>query len=134
MPGQIIAFPEWAEVKSYIPHTYTMSVDPETAPIKVIHTDGTVTYHASFSATYTEPVYKDLTHDRFKWNSYGMSIDYLLNFTNLIMGFRENRKFHLQGIVGIGGSVSRNYTTSDLVSAIADIRQDPDYNSHEHQF
>ena len=34
----------------------------------------------------------DLTHNRFKWNSYGLSIDYLLNFTNLILGFRENRK------------------------------------------
>ena len=45
----------------------------------------------------------DLEHNRFKWNSYGLSIDYLLNFTNLICGFRENRKFHLQGIVGIGG-------------------------------
>lgn len=77
--------------------------------------------------------YQDLTHNRFKWNSYGMSIDYLLNFTNLILGFRENRKFHLQGIVGIGGSVSRNYTTGDLVGAIADMRKDPDYNSYEHQ-
>ena len=59
----------------------------------------------------------DLTHNRFKWNSYGLSIDYLLNFTNLILGFRENRKFHLQGIVGIGGSVSRNYTTGKFVDA-----------------
>ena len=34
-----------------------------------------------------------MTHNRYKWNSYGLSIDYLLNFTNLILGFRENRKF-----------------------------------------
>lgn len=58
-----------------------------------------------------------MTHERYKWNSYGLSIDYLLNFTNLLLGFRENRKFHLQGIVGIGGSVSRNYTTEQFAEA-----------------
>lgn len=77
--------------------------------------------------------YAHLTHNRFKWNSYGISVDYLLNFTNLLLGFREHRKFHLQGIVGIGGSVSRNYTTGDFVKAIADIKGDPNYNDHEHQ-
>ena len=71
--------------------------------------------------------FSDLNHNRFKWNSYGLSIDYLLNFTNLICGFRENRKFHLQGIVGIGGSVSRNYTTGKFAEA-----QKID-NSHEKQ-
>lgn len=75
----------------------------------------------------------DLTHNRFKWNSYGLSIDYLLNFTNLIMGFRENRKFHLQGVVGIGGSVSRNYTTDKFVDAIKQITGDENYNSHDNQ-
>jgi hypothetical protein len=49
------------------------------------------------------------------------------------LGFREHRKFHLQGIVGIGGSVSRNYTTGDFVKAIADIKGDPNYNDHGHQ-
>lgn len=68
--------------------------------------------------------FKDMIHDRFKWNSYALNIDYLLNFTNLILGFRENRKFHLQGIVGIGGSVSRNYTSGKYAAA-----QDID-NSH----
>ncbi|MDO5482460.1 MAG: hypothetical protein Q4F47_05430 [Bacteroidaceae bacterium] len=61
--------------------------------------------------------FKDMIHDRFKWNSYALNIDYLLNFTNLICGFRENRKFHFQGIVGIGGSVSRNYTSGKYASA-----------------
>ena len=75
----------------------------------------------------------DLTHNRFKWNSYGLSIDYLLNFTNLILGFRENRKFHLQGVVGIGGSVSRNYTTDKYVEAIGQITGDENYNRHENQ-
>lgn len=77
--------------------------------------------------------YGELNHNRFKWNSYGLSIDYLLNFTNLILGFRENRKFHLQGVVGIGGSVSRNYTTDKYVEAIKQITGKADYNSHEHQ-
>ncbi len=58
-----------------------------------------------------------MNHNRYKWNSYGLAIDYLLNFTNLVLGFRENRKFHLQGIVGIGGSVSRNYTTEKFAEA-----------------
>lgn len=61
--------------------------------------------------------YSWMEHNRFKWNSYGLSIDYMLNFTNLIMGFRENRKFYLQGIIGIGGSVSRNYTTEQFAVA-----------------
>lgn len=75
----------------------------------------------------------DLTHNRYKWNSYGLSIDYLLNFTNLILGFREHRKFHLQGVVGIGGSVSRNYTTDEYVNAIKEITGDENYNSHDNQ-
>lgn len=58
-----------------------------------------------------------LTHNRFKWNSYGLNFEYLLNFTNLMLGFRENRKMHLQGIVGIGGSVSRNYETEIFAKA-----------------
>lgn len=68
-----------------------------------------------------------MNHNRYKWNSYGLAIDYLLNFTNLVLGFRENRKFHLQGIVGIGGSVSRNYTTEKFAEA-----QNMD-NSHDKQ-
>ena len=68
-----------------------------------------------------------MNHNRYKWNSYGLAVDYLLNFTNLVLGFRENRKFHLQGIVGIGGSVSRNYTTGKFAEA-----QNID-NSHDKQ-
>lgn len=68
-----------------------------------------------------------MTHNRYKWNSYGLGIDYLLNFTNLILGFRENRKFQLQGVVGLGGSVSRNYTTEKYAEA-----QGID-NSHDNQ-
>lgn len=68
-----------------------------------------------------------MNHNRYKWNSYGLAIDYLLNFTNLVLGFRENRKFHLQGVVGIGGSVSRNYTTEKFAEA-----QNID-NSHDKQ-
>lgn len=77
--------------------------------------------------------YEHLNHNRFKWNSSGLNVDYLLNFTNLILGFREHRKFHFQGIIGIGGSVSRNYTTDKFVAAIGDIMGDPDFNHHGNQ-
>lgn len=81
----------------------------------------------SFTDVSSVTDYSWMTHNRYKWNSYGLSVDYLLNFTNLIMGFREHRKFHLQGIIGIGGSVSRNYTTEEFAKA-----QHMD-NSHEAQ-
>lgn len=61
--------------------------------------------------------YSWMTHNRFKWNSYGLSMEYMVNFTNLFLGFRENRKFHLQGLIGIGGMVSRNYTGSKFAEA-----------------
>lgn len=53
----------------------------------------------------------DNYHNRYNWTSYGLSIQYLPNFTNMIMGFREKRIFALKGIIGIGGSVSQNYNT-----------------------
>lgn len=55
--------------------------------------------------------FTDLFHQRYHWSSYGLNIDYMFNLTNLILGFRENRKFYLQGVIGVGGSVSRNYNT-----------------------
>ena len=61
--------------------------------------------------------YSWMNHNRFKWNSFGLDVEYLLNFTNLILGFRENRKFYLQGIIGIGGSVSSGYTTDKFAEA-----------------
>lgn len=61
--------------------------------------------------------YSWMNHNRFKWNSFGLDVEYLLNFTNLILGFRENRKFYLQGIIGIGGSVSSGYTTAKFAEA-----------------
>ncbi|MDD6015768.1 MAG: hypothetical protein PUC18_05680 [Prevotellaceae bacterium] len=61
--------------------------------------------------------YSWMNHNRFKWNSFGLDVEYLLNFTNLILGFRENRKFYLQGIIGIGGSVSSGYTTAKFSEA-----------------
>ena len=61
--------------------------------------------------------YSWMNHNRFKWNSYGLDIEYLLNFTNLILGFRENRKFYFQGVIGIGGSVSSGYTTGKFAEA-----------------
>lgn len=57
-------------------------------------------------------------HNRYRWNSYGLNFDYMLNFTNLIFGFKERRKFYLQGVIGIGGSVSRNYDTDKYTDGI----------------
>lgn len=61
--------------------------------------------------------YSYMNHNRFKWNSAAINVEYLLNFTNLLLGFRENRKFYFQGIIGIGGSVSRGYTTGKFAEA-----------------
>ena len=61
--------------------------------------------------------YTYLNHTRYKWNSAALNFEYMLNFTNLILGFRENRKFYFQGIIGIGGSVSRGYTTEKYAEA-----------------
>lgn len=59
----------------------------------------------------------DMTHNRYHWNSYGANIDYVLNFTNLVCGFRENRFFHLQGIIGLGGATSTGYTSQKFADA-----------------
>lgn len=61
--------------------------------------------------------YSWMNHERYKWNSMALNFEYMLNFTNLIWGFKENRKFHFQGIIGVGGSVSRGYTTSRFAEA-----------------
>lgn len=61
--------------------------------------------------------YSYMAHNRYHWNSYGANIDYVLNFTNLVCGFRENRFFHLQGIVGLGGAISTGYTTQQYADA-----------------
>lgn len=39
----------------------------------------------------------------FHYNSAGAYLDGLFNFTNLFCGFKEGRKFNLNGILGIGG-------------------------------
>lgn len=61
--------------------------------------------------------YSYMTHNRYKWNSYGLNMEYVLNFTNLLCGFRENRFFHFQGIIGLGGSMSNNYTSEKFAEA-----------------
>lgn len=61
--------------------------------------------------------YSSMTHNRYHWNSYGANVDYVLNLTNLVCGFRENRFFHLQGIIGLGGAISNAYTTQKYADA-----------------
>lgn len=65
-------------------------------------------------------ILEDNYRNRYNWTSYGLSIQYLPNFTNMIMGFRENRIFALKGIIGIGGSVSQNYNTEKRGFAVLD--------------
>jgi len=67
----------------------------------------------SFAGTFA-----DMTHNRFRWNTFGLNIDYMPNFTNLLCGFRENRFFHFKGLLGLGGSVSSGYTTDKFANAL----------------
>lgn len=60
---------------------------------------------------FTQFGHPELNHKTFKFNDYAASVDYLLNFTNLICGFRENRLLNVYGVIGLGGSVSRDYQT-----------------------
>lgn len=60
----------------------------------------------------------DYDHGRFKWNSFGLNIDYMPNFTNMILGFRENRIFHFSGLIGLGGCVSSGYNTDKFADAL----------------
>lgn len=53
----------------------------------------------------------ELNHKTFKFNAYSLGVDYMMNFTNLICGFRENRFLNIYGIIGLGGSMSRDYET-----------------------
>ena len=61
--------------------------------------------------------YTRFNNDRFRWNSFSLSLDYVLNFSNLILGFRENRTFHIQGILGLGGTLSNHYQTDKYAQA-----------------
>lgn len=61
---------------------------------------------------------RDFEHERFRWNTFGINIDYMPNFTNLLFGFREKRIFHFKGLVGLGGSVSSGYTTDKFANAL----------------
>lgn len=60
----------------------------------------------------------DMNHERFRWNTFGLNFDYMPNFTNLLLGFRENRFFHFKGLLGLGGSVSSGYTTNKFAKAL----------------
>ena len=43
--------------KTYVPNTFTMSVDPEHAVAKIVEADGATTYYASMATSYSSPRY-----------------------------------------------------------------------------
>jgi len=43
--------------KTYVPNTFTMSVDPEHAVAKIVEADGATTYYASMTTSYSSPRY-----------------------------------------------------------------------------
>ena len=43
--------------KTYVPNTFTMSVDPEHAVAKIVKADGATTYYASMTTSYSSPSY-----------------------------------------------------------------------------
>ena len=88
-----------------------MTIGKEITPISAVRLQMNYIRNTGVTDNQFGSDFSDLFHKRYRWNSYGLNIDYLLNFTNLIFKFREGRKFYLQGVIGIGGSVSRNYDT-----------------------
>ncbi len=48
--------------------------------------------------------------NQYHFNNLGVGIDYMPNFTNLFLGFRENRFFQLKGIIGLGGEISFGFS------------------------
>ena len=97
--------------------TAAITVGKEITPISGFRVQFNYTRNTGVTDDQFPAEYSYMTHDRYHWNSYGANIDYVLNFTNLICGFRENRFFHLQGIIGLGGVLSNNYTTQKYADA-----------------
>lgn len=49
----------------------------------------------------------------YHWNAMGVNGDGLFNFTNLFLGYKENRFFNLIGFVGIGWEHTTSYSQRD---------------------
>lgn len=97
--------------------TAAITVGKEITPISGFRVQFNYTRNTGVTDDQFPDGFSHMTHNRYHWNSYGANIDYVLNFTNLICGFRENRFFHLQGVIGLGGAISKNYTTQQYADA-----------------
>lgn len=97
--------------------TAAFTVGKEITPISGFRVQFNYTRNTGVTDDKFPAEYSYMTHNRYNWNSYGANIDYVLNFTNLVCGFRENRFFHLQGIIGLGGAISNGYTTQKYADA-----------------
>lgn len=100
--------------------TAALTVGKEITPISGVRVQ--FNYTRNTGVTGNELKLDDNTrigYNRYHWNSYGANIDYVLNFTNLVLGFRESRFFHLQGIIGLGGAISSGYTSQKYADALA---------------
>lgn len=97
--------------------TAAITVGKEITPISGFRVQFNYTRNTGVTDDKFPAEFSSMTHNRYHWNSYGANIDYVLNFTNLILGFRENRFFHLQGVVGLGGAISNCYTTQKYANA-----------------
>ena len=98
--------------------TAALTVGKEITPISGVRLQLNYTRNTGVTGNEFPDSYSDMRYNRYHWNSYGANIDYVLNFTNLVLGFRENRFFHLQGIIGLGGAISNSYTSQKYADAL----------------
>ena len=55
-----------------------------------------------------------IDHSIYNWNTFGISLQWLPNITNLIKGYDPDRKFTVSGIFGIGVEYTSGYTNKNL--------------------
>ncbi|MCH5174276.1 MAG: hypothetical protein J1F40_00135 [Prevotellaceae bacterium] len=109
---------EHAGVFKLVGPTAALTVGKEITPISGVRLQLNYTRNTGVTGNEFPEPYTDMKYNRYHWNSYGANIDYVLNFTNLVLGFRENRFFHLQGIIGLGGAMSSGYTSQKYADAL----------------
>lgn len=56
----------------------------------------------------------------YKWYNVGGYIDGMFNFTNMFCGYKENRKFNLIGLLGLGGEQTFQYDEAPKGKATGD--------------
>lgn len=108
---------KYADMFQLMGPTAAITIGKEITPISGFRLHINYTRNTGVTDDKFPEEYSYMIHNRYKWNSYGMNIDYVLNFTNLLCGFRENRFFHFQGIIGLGGAISSGYTSQKFADA-----------------